>query len=350
MQVPSLEIDFFDVVSEEKSGDAITLRYGDFTDVRNQTVIVIDGGTVETGNKIINHIKNIYGANYIDLMISTHPDGDHASGLRGILREMSVGALWMHQPWEHSEAIREMFKDGRLTDNSLSEKLKNAYRYAHELEEIAISKEVPIFEPFVGTSFDNSTIQVLGPTLDYYRELMPDFAKTPPAKDSLLRKAFTGIKESINWIKETMDYETLDESGETSGENNSSTVILLKFREDNYLFTGDAGVPALKNVIEYSKLIGIDLKSLRWMQVPHHGSRRNVSPSVLDEIKAPTAYISAAKDSEKHPSKKVINALIRRGSIVYSTEGNSLFHHRNTNGRPGYSAATPHQFYNEVPE
>lgn len=351
MNQPSLEIDFLDVDSGEKSGDAIAIRFGDFNNKQNQYVVVIDGGTIETGQKLKKLINQTYGTNYVDLVVCTHPDGDHASGLREVVREMHVGELWMHKPWDHSEDIKHLFKDGRMTANSLSRKLRDAYSYAHELEQIAVSKSIPIKEPFTGVSFLNDTIRVLGPSEEFYQTLIPNFTKTPEAKQTtLFTKALTGIREAVNWVKETMELETIDESGETSGENNSSTVLLLNFLNDNYLFTADTGIPALKEVVGYSKKNGIDLKNLSFMQVPHHGSRRNVSPSVLDEIKAATAYISAAKDSEKHPSKKVINALIRRGARVYSTEGINLCHHRNSPVREGYSSANPHPFYEQVPE
>ena len=151
-------------------------------------------------------------------------------------------------------------------------------------------------------------------------------------------------------ISETLQIETLDESGETSAENNSSTILLLEFESDYYLFTGDTGVPALKKVIEYTENNGIDISNIRFMQVPHHGSKRNISPSILDAIKCETAYVSASKDAPKHPAKKVINAYIRRNSSVYSTEGSNLCHHRNSKSRDGYSISTPKPFYNQVEE
>ncbi len=349
MTTPSLEIDFFDVDSGEKSGDAIVLRYGDFNDKGNQFVVVIDGGTIGTGRKMVKHIREVYGTNYVDLVVCSHPDGDHASGLREIVREMVVGELWMHQPWEHSDEIKHLFKDGRMTENSLSEKLKDAYAFAYDLEEIAKTKiNLKIREPFAGLSFNNFTIEVLGPSKDYYVELVPSFTKTPEVKKGLFSQMTSRLNESINWIRETFEYETLDESGETTGENNSSTVLLLRYQGENYLFTGDTGIPALKNVIAYSKMKGLNLKELSFLQVPHHGSRRNSSPSVLDEIKAKTAYISASKDNEKHPSLKVINALIRRGANVFSTEGKNICHHKNCDGRQGYESALAHQFYDQV--
>jgi len=350
MLTSSLEIDFLDVNSGEKSGDAIAFRYGDFSNAATQKVVVIDGGTLDSGQRLVTMIKEVYNTTKVDLVICTHPDGDHASGLREILNELTVGELWLHKPWDHSEHIHDLFDDGRITPDSLDERLREAYDFAHQLEIIATEKGVAIREPFAGREFDNGVIRVLGPTIDYYRELIPDFTKSPEAAKSLMEKAYSGIKKAIAWIRETIEGELLDESGVTSAENNSSAVVMLMFQEHRYLFTGDAGIEGLKKVIEYASSEQIDLKNLKFLQVPHHGSKRNVSPTVLNEIKCLTAYISAAKDSEKHPSRKVINALTRRKSEVYSTEGKNLLYSINGIGRIGYGPITAHPFYNEVQE
>jgi len=153
----------------------------------------------------------------------------------------------------------------------------------------------------------------------------------------------------MSWVDETFEIETLDESGKTSGENLSSAVLLLNFEGDKYLFTGDAGMESLHKVIEYCSVNGIDITHVRFMQAPHHGSKRNISPSILNAIKCDVCYISASKESDKHPSKRVINAFIRRGAEVYSTEGRSIMHNKN-GGRGGWGAINAHVFYHRVEE
>jgi len=279
--------------------------------------------------------------------IYTHPDGDHSSGLREVLNELSVGELWMHRPWEHSEEILNLFVDGRITENSLSDRLKDAYNFAHEIEEIATDKGITIKEPFTGLSYYNGTITVLSPSEDFYESLIPEFTKSPEQK-SAAQKVFSGIKEAVNWVAETMQIETLSEDGDTSAENNSSAIILLDVDSGKSLFTGDAGIEAMKNVIDYTTNNAIDISNLSLFQVPHHGSHRNISPSILDHIRCSSAFISAAKDAPKHPSKKVVNALIRRNANVHATQGNIKLHHKNTPIRDGYSAAIPLPFYDQV--
>jgi hypothetical protein len=221
-----------------------------------------------------------------------------------------------------------------------------------EIEFLAKSKRIILREPFTGLTFDDGVITVLGPTQDFYKELLPQFRCTPePVNESILSKAFSAVKDAVQMIAETMHIETLDESGETSPENNSSVISLFSYAGQKVLFTGDAGIPALKNVIAIANYNGIPLNDLDELQVPHHGSKRNLSPNILNAIKAERAYISCPKEGEpKHPAKKVTNALIRRGMCPFKTKGEILCKRHNRPNRLGYSSATPIPFYNQVEE
>lgn len=343
-----LQIDFLPVDSGEKSGDAIVFRYGDFSERSSFKVVVIDGGTKDSGNRLVEHIQQFYKTNHVDLVICTHPDADHASGLRQVMNHCSVGELWIHKPWDHSKKICDLFHDGRITDTSLSDRLKDAYTYAHELVKLAEEKGIDVREPFAGRENEDGAIKILGPSIDYYRELIPDFARSPQAK-TVMEKAFSTYQSAITWIKETLDIETLDETGETSAENRSSAVVLLQVNSRKYFFTGDSGIESLKKVIEFAQDKEIDISNVSFMQAPHHGSKRNISPSILDAIKCQTAFVSASKDAPKHPAKKVTNAFKRRGANVYKTNGNVLMHNINA-PRDGWSAASSVPFFNEVEE
>lgn len=347
----AFEIDFHPVGEGEKGGDAITIQYGRLNSVHNysQKVIVIDGGTLDSGKKIVEHIQNVYDTDTVDLIINTHPDNDHCSGLREIVNNLKVKEMWLHMPWHSSEQFLEMFRDGRITDNSLKERLRDALNIVHELESMAIDKDIDLKQPFVGLTFDDGVITVLGPTEDFHKELLPQFRSTPePANESALSKAFSAVKDTVQLIAEAMHIETLDESGETSPENNSSVISLFSYAGQKALFTGDAGIPALKRIID---LNGIALDDLQILQVPHHGSKRNVSPSILNSIKAKSAYVSCPKNGDpKHPAKKVTNALIRRNMQPYHTKGNILCRRHKTPQRVGYSNASPIPFHNQVEE
>lgn len=349
------EVDMLAVGDASRSGDAIALRFGNLTGGRDeQTVVVIDGGTKDSGEKLVSHIKAYYSTDRVDFVIATHPDCDHVNGLKVVVENLKVGTLLMHQPWNHAADVKRDFRDHRFTITGLSSKLERALADASELEDIAARKGVKIIEPFAGAATADNSIHVLAPTEDYYCSLLCDFRKTPAAKSvgtGLFGATMTAVREAVKWVMETLQIETLDDSGTTSAENNSSVIVLFTINGEKLLFTGDAGIDALTRAADYAESLAIPLTDLRFLDVPHHGSRRNVGPKILDRVKAGTAFISASAKSEKHPSKKVINALIRRGSAVYSTCGVNMCHRSlDAPARTGYTNVTPLPFNDFVEE
>jgi len=355
------EIDFLSVGEGEKSGDAIALRFGNLRGQRSeQRIVVIDGGFKQSGEELVKHINKYYGASYVDIVISTHPDADHASGLEVVLEQLGVRSLWMHRPWLHTRDMAELFKGGRVTDRSVSEYLRRSLDSAHGLEQQAIAKGIPIVEPFAGQVDESGCVVALGPSREYYESLLPGFRGAPePKAPGLLAKAGAGIREAVERIAESWNFETLDDSGETSPENNSSAIVYLAFDGRSALFTADAGIPALTLAADWAVRAGIDLSQTTFIQVPHHGSRRNVGPTILDRLVGPkrpgeqtvkSAFVSVAKDGDsKHPSKKVTNAFSRRGAPVHATQGSSKLHHRDAPDR-GWVTSTPLPFYAEFEE
>lgn len=319
------EIDFLPVGDASKSGDSIALRYGYGQLLPGQqTVAVIDGGTQEAGGKLVEHIRREYSSDRVDYAILTHADLDHVAGLKVVVEEMDVRFLFMHRPWEHAAAIRDMFASSFSTTR-LAEKIRRALEAAHDLEQLARRRRIQIMEPFAGGGTRDGAVTFLGPTQDYYQSLICAFRETPEPSEgmvSVLSVARATARSAVRWIKETLSVETLEDNGETSAENNSSVISLFHWDGQQVLFTADAGIPALTRAADFA---GIDLTRLNLLQIPHHGSRRNVGPTILDRVRALHAVISVCKDgAPKHPSKKVINALIRRGTGVYCTSGKLL--------------------------
>jgi len=362
----SYEIDFRAVGEGDRSGDAIAVRWGT---PGNFKILVYDGGTKKSGQELADYIKIHFQTNYVDYVVNSHPDSDHASGLSVILEELTVGELWMHQPWKYSASIRDYFHDQRITDESLARRLQGRMAAAYELEKIAEEKNIPIFEPFQGSKIGDFV--VLAPEEEHYvHQLIPRFEKSPDLKekadaaaatalDSIL-KALGGIKDkALAWIDEKWDVETLSSEGDTSAENESSIVLLGVIAERGILLTGDAGIEALTAVADFTESRGVSLPEiLHFVQVPHHGSRNNVSPEVLDRIIGPKlsatgdapikrAYVSASMTSTTHPRRVVMNAFKRRGFKVYSTKGAHIGHWWNIT-RPDWGPIEELPFYDQV--
>ena len=114
------------------------------------------------------------------------------------------------------------------------------------------------------------------------------------------------------------------------------------------LFTADAGRQALTRAILYARSIGISLRNLECIQIPHHGSKRNVSPLVLNEMMGRIALVSVAPKSATHPRRKVTNAFKRRGARVYRTNGGFLNHMIGLPRRANLVDAPEIPFYDRV--
>ncbi|GLR80290.1 competence protein ComEC (plasmid) [Azospirillum oryzae] len=351
------ELDFLEVHSS-KSGDAITIRY----EVGGETFIhVVDGGYVATGEKIVEHINNHYGPlSYIDHVVATHNDGDHACGLRVVLESFPVGTLWLLRPWLYAEELLPRFATYNSVDR-LRSRLRSIYSNLAALEEIAEERGINIQEPFQGSQIGAFT--VLAPTRTRFLDLVVASDKTPeaaePAERGVLEEIATAaegyIKKAINLIRAAWGAEVFS-TDETSAENEMSVVQYANICDKKILLTGDTGRGGLAEAADYAPTAGLFLPGITYFQVPHHGSRRNVSTELLDRwlgqrLDTPvpkgsekfTAIISAASEDEDHPRKAVVRACMHRGARVVSTDdgkGQKIFY-ANIPLRKGWVVATP---------
>jgi len=324
--------------------------------------VLIDGGWSANGEKLVELVQDIYCTDQVELVILTHPDDDHSNGLFPVLEGLNVGQLAMHLPWNHTEDIARMFGNGRVTDASVKEKLRRSLDSACELSQLAKQKGIQVVEPFAGDHAFGGALRILGPSRDYYRSLLPHFRDLPQTQQgmtSFFQKAASGLGEFVSRVAESFDIETLSDSSPTSAENNSSVITLVRVDGHGLLFTGDAGIDALSRAADQLESLGFDYKAINCIQVPHHGSRKNVGPTVLNRLVGPKlprdngrlkyALCSCPKDSEKHPARKATNAFRRRGTYVYPTRGHNLRYFHEAAARPSYQGTiSPIELFSEV--
>lgn len=360
MMTDFFEIDFLDVESA-KSGDAIPLRYR----VNGvEYVHVVDGGFQDTGQKVVDHIRKYYGdPEFINHVVVTHPDGDHAGGLRTVLEQYRVGCLWMLRPWEHAGEIIHRF--ARFTSVAgLKQRLREVYPNLAALEEIAAERSIPIAEPFQGQAIGAFT--VLAPTKQRYLDLIVQSERTPEGTEErkAVAEGLMGFLEKaaakvVTLLRAAWGVEAFSPE-ETSAENEMSVIQYASLCGKRILLTADAGRVGLAEAADYAPVVGLNLPGVDRFQVPHHGSRRNVSTEILDRILGPrlparpatpqnafAAIISSAKADEQHPRKAVVRALIHRGATVVTTEGVSVQTSLNAPNRENWSTAVPVEYPEE---
>ena len=342
------EIDFL-AVGSSKSGDAIPLRY----ELSGETFIhVVDGGYQNTGPDVAKHVKRYYGnATHIDHVVVSHPDGDHAGGLRTILEQFAVGRLWMLRPWLYAGELLPRFARFTSTEN-LTERLKEIYPNLAALEELALERNVDIYDPFQGAEI--GAFSVLAPSKQRYLDLIVESDKSPQSIREAQEKARLTIGQvvgkAVNFIRSLWGHEVFS-SEETSAENEMGVVQCATLCGESILLTADAGRAALAEAADYAPNVGLVLPGISRFQVPHHGSRRNVSTELLDRWLGPrmksqlptgqepfSAIVSAAKDDDDHPRKAVVRALVHRGAKVMTTKKAGVQTYRNAPDR-GWSPA-----------
>lgn len=83
---PLLEVFFPQILDS----DACLLRFGEET-------LLIDTGTQGQARRVLDMCRQL-GITHIDRVINTHPHSDHLEGFRDIIKEVTVGELWLCHP------------------------------------------------------------------------------------------------------------------------------------------------------------------------------------------------------------------------------------------------------------
>jgi hypothetical protein len=87
--------------------------------------------------QIIRHIETHYGKGwFINHMVLTHADNDHATGLVSVLKHFSVKNLWMNRPWLYAAEVLHHFH-GSYELSGLVEEIRERHGYLVELERLA---------------------------------------------------------------------------------------------------------------------------------------------------------------------------------------------------------------------
>jgi hypothetical protein len=291
------------------------------------------------------------------------PHGTSRSGFSTLLESLPSRPLNPHQALSDRLYVNEIIHHfhGNWSPDGLYNHLREKYPTLVELETISAERDIPIYEAFQGTMIGQ--FHVLAPSRQRYLDLLPDFSKTPERKTTADTAGIVGYiiedaKTAVRWVTESWTGETLSENPEpTTASNESSLVQMVVIDNRQLVLTGDVGPDGLHEAATYAEAL-VGSLSPTFMQVPHHGSRRNVTPSALNRWLGPiqaqssatigTAFCSAARLDEDHPRQKVINAFIRRGYGVHRTKGRHIYHHYGT--QRGGDPLTPEPFSNRVEE
>jgi beta-lactamase superfamily II metal-dependent hydrolase len=315
-------------VGNEKDADAITVRFTR-PDTGVMAHVVIDAGWQADGDTVVAMLER-YGAPKVDVAIVTHPDGDHIGGMGKVFDRFIVDRLLIHRIHQRGGATLP------------------AAKAVQELVAKAESGGTTVTEPKPGLDWGNGALTILGPSDEYYNQLVAEELGGAVAKTATLalREAFRSLADRI---LDHLPIEVPFDDGPGCGpRNNSSVITLLRLDDKRVLLTGDAGVPAINAALDYAEAASLDAVRPTLVQIPHHASRRNASSALLDRMLGPigqdsagVSFVSVVSETDpKHPAGRVVNAYKRRGyPYVWTADCPKLWSSPDAPPRPDYFPA-----------
>ena len=242
------------VVCDVGQGDAILLTHG-------SSQVLIDGGP---GNKVMGCLSNHlpFWDREIELIVATHPDKDHITGLIDVIERYRV----------------TMF----ISINQLNKT----------------------------TVFENLRAEVWQNQLPVHIARKGDRIMVGQIKLKVLSPEKSDNKHLV-WQNKL---ET-EKDEQIEGSNDQSVVLRANYGQFDVLLTGDIGASVEKKLTEEQDLSGIEV-----LKVSHHGSKYGTSQELLAAVKPKLAVIGVGKNQWGHPAKEVLERLAKFKIPVLRTD------------------------------
>ncbi len=302
------------------NADCIFIRY------YNQGIkstVLIDGGCKRHAPIVRDFLRSL-GESTINHLICSHHHEDHAAGLVELVKDTT---LVFGQAWVHTGllAIDGIDRNRFLIYENLLRRIQESKKIQTDLLAALNARRIPIQEPFAFAEI--GPIAIVSPTREFYNAqlgLIHEDAIAKALDDRYKKRDLRNLMETVFGRAAETEEEEGELGGEpTSPENEISTVLVLPWTNttgitQKFLLTSDSGTAALSELKARSQNASDLLRNLEWMQIPHHGSRRNLNSDLINYFNPKTAFVSA-EGSKKHPSTKLVNAIKQNGRTVYST-------------------------------
>ncbi len=301
-----------------KVGDADAIIIRHYINDETPVVILIDAGNESQGAQIKKHLRKYYGTTTIDIAICTHPDNDHKGGFFSLLQddEVTINRLFLTDPANYLgvEDIK-YYRNEENARNAVRKIWDNAEGTLN-LIELASDRLDSVID---GNYWKDIPLCIVGPTEKYYREVLKKMIEDNGvyANDESLKGNYDEAFE----IEEDDIKSAIDEEEDPSAFNASSLIVLYYPDNKKILFCGDANTTSLKMMLKNYP----DIRNVDMLKVPHHGSKRNLNTSIIEELAPKKSYISANGNSS-HPNGRLVYWLSKYGPVFSTHKANGFIH------------------------
>lgn len=323
-----------------RHGDCLWLEYGA---AARPTRILIDGGPAFAYPALRERVAALEaGQRHIDLLIVTHIDGDHIEGVIKLLRDtalnLKVDGIWFNGTPQISAL------PVASTEASYGV-LQGEY-----LGKLIREKGIPWNLPFAGKAAmagthvelpGRASAILLSPTLDHLVRLRrnwnaelanagiePDASEQDMARLRAIRRLAPppsfGTGPGLHDIAALAGRPFVPD---TALANGSSIAFLFEYGGHRLLLLGDAFPEVVEAQVDCiiaaqeQRLLNVDM-----VKLAHHGSRANVSPSLLGKLHCERFVVSSDGTYFRHPDAEALARVICLGA----PEITLLFNYRST--------------------
>lgn len=324
------------------NGDCILAEY------ISQHFILIDGGYVDTYQKfLLPRLKEIAAeGGVVDLIVVTHIDRDHISGIIKLLEEdelpIEVHSIWYNgyrhvQPIVKVSGRQETFVHKSICKGNKIDCKPISAKQGCTLSALIAQKGLAWNEPAGGGALkapmtiqlEAATIHILAPN-ESDIENLGEFWRKRLIKDGLLNKEHSkefwddafeyclskdkpGFRFHEKKISKNYDLDKIMEvpyEPDNSASNGSSIAFVVETKGKRALFLGDIHAETIERSLV--ALYGEENAPFKFdtVKLSHHGSYNNNSPKLLSMISCNQWLISTSGDKYNHPDLPTLAYII----------------------------------------
>ncbi len=251
------------VACDVGQGDAILTIYKNIQ-------ILTDGGPDKKALNCLGKYLPFWDRD-IELVISTHPDADHSTGLIDVIKKYNVGMLLINPIDSGTQTIKA-------------------------LENAVGSRGVKVVNPVEGGEYGLSLIHL-------------DVVNPSHEQVDILSEKVAGSKLGFyKPVEETNEYSISYVLSFTQHQNSGAGFKAL--------FTGDFQNDVSDRIAQ-NPAVG----SVNYIKIPHHGSKHGLSENLLKATMPKVAIISVGKNNRYgHPNSEILDMLSKYGVKIYRTD------------------------------
>jgi len=298
-------------------GDAILVSYGSGDTPQHH--ILIDAGQAKTVGVVLERLEALRAAGgVIDLFIVTHIDNDHIGGALKLLDEPAVAgmiqAIWFngYVHLDRAAGLLGPIQGEKLTEQIVDLKLAWNPDWPHPVDS-RVGGPVVVKQPVSRELPGGATALVLSPRperLGRRQAVWKEVVEAAGLRPGLEAEEEPSVVAPGLLGGTLADLAADRSSSDTSAANGSSIAFVLEYEGKRVLFAADAHPDVLT---EGFSQIAEKPYRLDACKLPHHGSKGNVTRSLVKALDCPLWLVSSNGVRFRHPDDAALARVILSG-------------------------------------